>query len=100
MNRREARGGHDGQVTVLWRATFVRTCRTNGIPCSLYTTDFDHAPVTTESERDLSICEQSAKHLLNLLLAAQGKSIHDRPPHYYQEQSHGMHKQPTCFQTK
>jgi hypothetical protein len=38
--------------------------------------------MAAESERDLSFCEQPSEHLLYALLAAKGKSIHDRTPHY------------------
>ena len=40
--------------------------------------------VTAKSERDLGIREERSEHLLDALLAAQGKSIHDGAPHYDQ----------------
>jgi len=62
------------------------TCRLSLLQHSfLFTPDLIDTLVATEPKRDLSIREESAQHLLDTLLAAQGKSIHDRTPHYQQD---------------
>ena len=51
-----------------------------------FTPDLINTLVATESERDLSIRKESPEHLLDTLLATQGKSVHVRTPHYHQDE--------------
>ena len=62
----------------MWTVHLLQHC----ISLAPYLVD---VPIAAESERDLGICEERSEHLLDALLAAQGKSIRDGAPHYDQE---------------